>query len=399
MSNRLRVCILTGTIPATPFIEIMINSLPTSEFDIVIVGRRDMKRRVSAQDGVRLLYLSRSIIRRAFDIIRYGVRLLWVSPRVVIAILSEVQREGLGVNAMLARAGELLPVASLKPDLIHLQWVASTPHWILLQRVMGIKLVVSLRGTQLNVNPLVNEETRNDYCRIFPQVDAFHAVSRAIANEAQNYGAEKGRIHVIYSAVNPIALDRWSGGTKTIKKRTLKILSVGRFNWIKGYHYALDAIASLVSEGLSVQYTIIGRGISEEIRYQVTDLRLEHVVTFLGEVPHHRVFDVMKSADLLLIPSVAEGIANVAIEAMAIGLPVAASECGGMGELIVNRENGFIFPNRNVEAMKGAILECGSLSGDRLLRLIRNARKTIESRFVPDILGKEMVTLYKKALS
>jgi colanic acid/amylovoran biosynthesis glycosyltransferase len=399
MNNRARVCILTGTIPATPFIEVMIDSLPSSEFDIVVVGKRHWKMRHSARGDVRILYLSRSIVGRVMDVIFYGVRLLLVAPRTVMKILREVWHEYHGGNAMLARAAELLPVASLKPDLIHLQWVASMPNWILLKRIMGIKLVVSLRGTQLHVNPLVHEKTRSDYCLLFSQVDAFHAVSRATAIEAQKYGVDNNAVHVIYSAVNRNVLDRWVEPVRTTKNAILKILSVGRFNWIKGYHYALDAIASLVSDGVSVQYTIIGRGISEEVRYQISDLGLGHVVTVLDEMPQQQVFDVMKGADLLLIPSVTEGIANVAIEAMAIGLPVVTSDCGGMGELIVNRENGFIFPNRNVEAMKGAILECGSLSGDRLLRLIRNARKTIESRFVPDILGKEMVTLYKKALS
>ena len=51
----------------------------------------------------------------------------------------------------------------------------------------------------------------------------------------------------------------------------------------------------------------------------------------------------MKNSDCFILPSVQEGISNVVLESMAIGLPVVNSDCGGMKEIINNGKNGFIF--------------------------------------------------------
>ena len=57
----------------------------------------------------------------------------------------------------------------------------------------------------------------------------------------------------------------------------------------------------------------------------------------------------MKKSNCYLLPSVEEGIANSVLEAMAIGLPVITSDCGGMDEVIEHKKNGFLFQSRNID--------------------------------------------------
>ena len=69
------------------------------------------------------------------------------------------------------------------------------------------------------------------------------------------------------------------------------------------------------------------------------------------------VYKIMKKSDCLLHPSVEEGIANVVLESMAIGLPIISSNCGGMPEVIRDNQNGLIFEKRNVESLESQILK------------------------------------------
>src|SRR5690606_29964424 len=127
-------------------------------------------------------------------------------------------------------------------------------------------------------------EVAEMYHENFPKVNAFHAVSKAIATEAQKYGASTDNIHVIYSGLP--TLEEASSKTETT---TFKILSVGRSHWVKGYNYAIDACHILKHLGLNFEYTIIGAKDSEELQFQIADLQLENKVRLLDKLPFSEV--------------------------------------------------------------------------------------------------------------
>ena len=70
----------------------------------------------------------------------------------------------------------------------------------------------------------------------------------------------------------------------------------------------------------------------------------------------------MKQSDCLILPSVQEGISNVVLESMAIGLPVISSDCGGMKEVINYGKNGFYFPARDSITLEKLLLKVMNLS-------------------------------------
>ena len=65
----------------------------------------------------------------------------------------------------------------------------------------------------------------------------------------------------------------------------------------------------------------------------------------------------MKESDCLILPSIEEGIANVVLESMAIGLPVISSNCCRMNEVVKNNENGFTFINRDINDLTSVMLD------------------------------------------
>jgi colanic acid/amylovoran biosynthesis glycosyltransferase len=227
--------------------------------------------------------------------------------------------------------------------------------------------------------------------------DAFHGVSKAIVQESLKYGVSIEKAKVVYSGIDVQLVQSHKKSVYALG-HPVSLLSVGRIHWIKGYHHALDAIHMLRRSGFDVHYTIIAGAPSEEILYQISDLGLQGNITIKDKLPQDEVFRAMQQADVLLLPSVEEGIANVVLEAMAIGLPVISSDCGGMAEVIEHRVNGLLFPARDVAKMAECVEEIIHMSVSDRIALATAAAATIKKQHGIERLGKEMEELYRSTI-
>jgi len=163
----------------------------------------------------------------------------------------------------------------------------------------------------------------------------------------------------------------------------LEIISVGRCHWKKGYTFALDAMVALMKKSINFHYTIIAGGKDDEnILYQIYDLGLTENVTFINGLSHKEAIDKISESDLFLLPSVGEGICNAVLEAMALGIPVISTDCGGMEEVIKNGENGFVISAREPKLIAIQIHKFLKMSNNGRLKMINNARKTIKEKYL-----------------
>ena len=180
---------------------------------------------------------------------------------------------------------------------------------------------------------------------------------------------------------------------KTINSE-LKILSIGRSHWLKGYTYALDAFALLKEESFSFHYKIIGIDNDEELLFQRDQLNLCRHVTFQKSVSFERIREEIYEADILLLPSLEEGIANVVLEAMALGTLAISSNCGGMTEIVRNDENGFIVPIRDSRAIVETIKKVKELSLVSYNTITLNARIALEAQHEKDKMISDFESFY-----
>jgi colanic acid/amylovoran biosynthesis glycosyltransferase len=101
---------------------------------------------------------------------------------------------------------------------------------------------------------------------------------------------------------------------------------------------------------------VIGQGPEEQrLRYTIHDLGLEEQVQLLGKQPPEVVRTYLQAADAFLLSSLSEGIANAALEAMACGVPVVTTDCGGMREAVTHSVEGWLTPVRQPVAMAQAL--------------------------------------------
>jgi glycosyltransferase involved in cell wall biosynthesis len=133
------------------------------------------------------------------------------------------------------------------------------------------------------------------------------------------------------------------------------VLFVGRLDPAKGIVELLEAFASLASRRPNLRLAFVGDGPGrEQLRCKVKDLRREDRVRLAGACPSEKVPQWLAAANVLALPSYAEGCPNVVIEALSCGRPVIATNVGGIPEL-VSEKSGILVAPRDSRALARAI--------------------------------------------
>jgi len=130
----------------------------------------------------------------------------------------------------------------------------------------------------------------------------------------------------------------------------------------KGTTYLLRAVAKLAPEFEDLRLVVIGDGPRRaDLEAQAAALGIAGRCRFVGTLPNHEVMAWIRQAAVKVVPSITaadgdmEGFGIVNLEASAQGVPVVASESGGIGEAIVNEQTGLLCPERDVEALSASI--------------------------------------------
>lgn len=382
----MRVAIISGSIPTTTFIDGLIRSMAEEGFKMIVTGKKTGT--YDYPDGVETIEVPASSLAR----ILFIIRLLFTTG---FKHFGSIVSDSKGISGLYHNLVFYLPLIYCKPDRVHIQWTAFVHDRDLLFKIFKDKIVVSMRGAHINYTPLTRPDIRESYSRLFPYVHRFHAVSHAIAKESEKYGADPDKTDVIYSFVSDELLAREIKAKQSAS--TLRIISVGRFFWKKGYEYALDALFQLKQKGVQFKYTLIAQGETpQSITYQLHQLGLQRDVEIINGLSHQEVIKNIEQHDVLLLPSVEEGIANVALEAMAVGTPVITTNVGGMKEVINHWASGYIVEPRNLQSMVDALAEFNSLSAGERYTIAMAAKERVQQEHNSNIYKQKFSAFYRK---
>ena len=188
--------------------------------------------------------------------------------------------------------------------------------------------------------------------------------------------------------------------------RPIKLLTVGRLIEKKGVEYGLRAVASLVRQGVRIDYTIAGDGLLRQHLEQLASaLEIGSSVRFLGWQNEEQVNTLMAEHDMLLAPSVTdstgdqEGIPVTIMEAMASGMPVVSTWHSGIPELVEHGVAGFLAPERDVAALAESVQRI--IDGDLWAAMGHAGRRRVEAdydvRQLDDTLERHYRTLVGRA--
>ena len=175
------------------------------------------------------------------------------------------------------------------------------------------------------------------------------------------------------------------------------VLFVGRLTHQKGCEYLIRALPS-VSKFHNVKLVIIGDGYQRgELEYASSLTGEAWRIRFTGFLPDTEVTDLLRSSDVMVIPSVYEPFGVVALEAMVAGIPVVASDVDGLGEIIKHEHNGILVFPRDSSSISWGI---SRILSDPLnaARLVENARKDISAKYTWEAVASLTASAYRKAL-
>ena len=133
---------------------------------------------------------------------------------------------------------------------------------------------------------------------------------------------------------------------------------VARLEPVKGVEFFVRAVADLLEDHPDVGFAVAGAGSQEQaLRSLATMLGLQDRIAWLGNVS--AVALLLSEMDIVVLPSLSEGLPMVALEAMALGRPIVATRVGGIPEIVVDGETGVLVPpgdHRSLAAAIGALL-------------------------------------------
>ncbi len=249
------------------------------------------------------------------------------------------------------------PVRSLDADLVHVEFsgIAVTYLDALTDLSRDRALVVSCRGAAEQIEPLVDPERADALARVFDLVDLVHCVSDDMRRTVEALGAPPAKILVNRPAVPVSELAPLRRPARD-HDGPLRVLAVGRLHWKKAHDTALRAVAELARRGVDVELRIVGDGPERaHLTFLVDQLDLADRVTLLGTRTSAEVREELDATDVLLLPSLSEGISNAVLEAMAAGRPVLTTDCGGMREVVDDGVDGLVVPIADVDAVADAL--------------------------------------------
>lgn len=269
----------------------------------------------------------------------------------------------------LAGARALLPrLRRFAPDLVLGYWVYPDGHAALrAARALGVPCVVGARGSDVNARTGIGAWLTR---RTLRGADGVLAVSRAMRDVVvDRYGVAPARVRAIVNGVDTAVFhprDQLAARARLGVAPDARLVAyVGRLVESKGLDELVDAFAALRAREPAAELVLVGDGVMRaRLVAKIAAAGLADCARITGGMDHAGVAGWIAAADVLALPSWAEGYPNVLVEALACGCPVVATDVGGAAE-IVAPGTGLLVPARDPERLAQALAEALARPWDR----------------------------------
>lgn len=210
--------------------------------------------------------------------------------------------------------------------------------------------------------------------------------SKDLENKIRQYSTKPLNVKTFYKGIDVSNFRELPPKSNLLRRLGLNegrryILFVGRLVYDKGIYELAQAFSIISKKYPDIDLILIGEEIEKEnLVKKFNKEGIFNRVIFKGIVPYNEVAYYMKVSELLVFPTWAEGLPNVVMEAMAVGLPVIASNIDGIPEVLEDGITGLSVPAKDVEKLTEAVIK---LSEDKNLRgnCIRHGKELINGKF------------------
>ncbi|MDY6863273.1 MAG: glycosyltransferase family 4 protein [Thermodesulfobacteriota bacterium] len=224
------------------------------------------------------------------------------------------------------------------------------------------------------------------------------SVSNAVKQQLIEDGVSKDKISVIHSSISPndftTTLEDSIDNLLPLNKNGHIVGMIGNFDRVKGQKYFIQAIPGILKEFPSTAFFIVGEGkYKKENELLVSNLNLKERVVFTGFIKN--VNTLLEHFNVLVVPSLEEGINTTILAAHLLKKPVIATKVGGNTEIIRDGFNGILIPPKDKSAIEKAVVKL-LRNKDMCRQFAENGYRKVIENFSADRMAKEYFKLYKK---
>ena len=223
----------------------------------------------------------------------------------------------------------------------------------------NVPLVISALGTIERKVAYEGSYTSKQIIEAMSFADRILSVSEDLKLHIVNLGIDKNKVHVVPNGVDT---DKFKPAGKVHARSMLNlphdkniVLFVGALRKIKGVDYLIEAAQSFVDR--DTYLFMVGRddGLKKNLEKRAHELKIANYIKFTGPVNHEDIPLWISASDILVLPSLSEGRPNVILEALACEVPVVATDVGGIPELMVDGETGYLVPAKSPDELSRKI--------------------------------------------
>ncbi len=290
-------------------------------------------------------------------------------------------------------------------DVIHVHdWLTATAG-VELKHLRKTPLVATLHSLEFRRSGISSPESRMvdsiEWWSMYESpttIVCSGAMKRDIVN---HFNSPEAKIWVLPNGITPsnyeARVDRGAvRGRYGVQGDGEMILYVGRLTPQKGVEYLIRAMPQILSKH-NARLIVVGDGwIRGDLQKEVEAARVKDRVLFTGFLPDGEVIQLLKSADVLAVPSVYEPFGVIALEGMASGVPVVASNVDGLAEFIRNEDNGILTHPRDAGSIAWGVSRILS-DPSTAKNIARRAYDEVRKRFSWDSVAAFTIEAYKQA--
>jgi len=218
----------------------------------------------------------------------------------------------------------------------------------------------------------------------------------------RQFDAPADKVDIIYNGVDASKFEfDWSAEERASWRKRLALPSekivmyVGRFVREKGIHVLLNAASAVLAQQPTTKFVIVGGGNRDKFEQFVRWYGLQEKVLFTGFMANRSLHMLYRCADVAVFPSLYEPFGIVALEGMAAGAPVVASDAGGLPEVVKHDETGTLAYAGSAESLAWAVLRVLE-NPERAENLRMAARERLDIDFAWPVLADQTIDVYNK---
>lgn len=238
------------------------------------------------------------------------------------------------------------------PEIIYGQFFFNTALGAILKENYRIPLVGIEHAARFNNNQL-DSRTYETAKYAYNNTDAIITVSNSLRERIKyHFGKDSTVVH------NTASSDFFNLQIHSVEKCNHYVMvATGSLIYRKGFDLLIKALAQLKIPSNIWSLKIIGEGPERKNLQNLIDLLgLTNNIELLGQLTRNNIAKVLSDSDIFILPSRSENFSVAIIEALACGLPVITSDCGGSAECI-NDSNGILFQAENIDALAESIMK------------------------------------------